>query len=60
VDEGASLGDAFGAMTARHARELTVVGPDRDVVGTLRDVDALRFVAYVARTGMRPAWGRAA
>jgi CBS domain-containing protein len=54
VHEAESLSDAFAAMGARHARELPVVGEGRLVVGILRDVDALRFVAHVARTGKRP------
>jgi CBS domain-containing protein len=54
VDEARSLGEAFGTMTSRRARELSVVTEEGAVVGTLRDVDALRFVSYVARTGMRP------
>jgi CBS domain-containing protein len=54
VHESESLSDAFTAMTARRARELTVVGDRLQVVGVLRDVDALRFVAHVARTGSRP------
>jgi hypothetical protein len=55
VHETESLGAAFAAMGVRHVRELTVVGDGLLVVGVLRDVDALRFVAYVARTGNRPA-----
>jgi hypothetical protein len=31
-----------------------VVGEGQRVVGVLRDVDALRFVAHVARTAKRP------
>ncbi len=54
VHEDDSLSEAFAKMTARHARELTVVGEGRVVVGVLRDIDALRFVSYVARTGSRP------
>ena len=60
VHESESLSDAFTAMSARRARELTVVGDRLLVVGVLRDVDALRFVAHVARTGSRPAPERAA
>jgi CBS domain-containing protein len=60
VDERTSLDVAFATMASHHARELTVVADDREVVGTLRDVDALRFVAYVARTGLRPPRDRAA
>ena len=60
VDESESLGAAFGTMTARRARELSVVGEGRAVVGTLRDIDALRFVSYVSRTGLRPPAERAA
>lgn len=54
IDERASLDDAFAMMTQRRARELTVISESGQVVGTLRDVDALRFVAYVSRTGLRP------
>ena len=60
VDESQSLGVAFGTMTVRRARELSVVGEGRAVVGTLRDIDALRFVSYVSRTGLRPRAERAA
>jgi predicted transcriptional regulator len=60
VDESDTLGEAFGTMTARRARELSVVGEGRAVVGTLRDIDALRFVSYVSRTGLRPPVDRAA
>lgn len=60
VDESESLGAAFGTMTSRRARELSVVGEGRAVVGTLRDIDALRFVSYVSRTGLRPPVERAA
>jgi CBS domain-containing protein len=54
VYERSAIGDAFRLMGARHARELIAVDEDRRVVGTLRDVDALRFVSYVSRTGLRP------
>jgi CBS domain-containing protein len=54
IDERTSLDVAFVTMTKRRARELTVVNDEREVVGTLHDVDALRFVAYVSRTGLRP------
>jgi CBS domain-containing protein len=60
VHETESLGRAFGTMGARHVREVTVIGDDLAVVGVLRDLDALRFVAYVSRTGTRPAPDRAA
>lgn len=60
VDERESLGDAFTKMGMRRMREVTVVGRGRRVVGVLRDVDALHFVAQVARTGTRPACGCAA
>jgi CBS domain-containing protein len=60
VHESESLGDAFATMGARHLRELTVVGDGQNVVGVLRDVDALHFVSYIARTGMRPTPERAA
>jgi hypothetical protein len=60
VEEGESLGAAFATMTARRAREITLVSDARAVVGTLRDIDALRFVAYVSRTGQRPPIERAA
>lgn len=55
VDEHDSFGAAFGTMAATHARELIVLGEDRTFAGVLRDVDALRFVAHVSRTGLRPA-----
>jgi len=55
VRESESLSDAFVTMGVRHLREVTVVGDEFQVVGVLRDVDALRFVAHVARTGKRPA-----
>lgn len=54
VHERESLGNAFAAMTARHARELTVLSEDGVLVGVLRDIDALRFVSFVSRTGQRP------
>jgi predicted transcriptional regulator len=54
IDEGASFGAAFGAMAATHARELIVLGDKRTFVGVVHDVDALRFVAHVSRTGLRP------
>jgi CBS domain-containing protein len=60
VEEGESLGAAFTTMTTRRAREITVVSDAREVVGTLRDIDALRFLAYVSRTGQRPPIERAA
>ena len=60
IREDTSLHDAFEVMASRHAREVTVVDAERRVVGTLRDVDALRFVAYVSRTGLRPDVERAA
>ena len=54
IAESASFGAAFGTMAATHARELIVLGPDRTFVGVVRDIDALRFVAHVSRTGLRP------
>jgi len=54
VHERESLGNAFAAMTAKHAREITVLSEDGVLVGVLRDVDALRFVSFVSRTGQRP------
>ena len=54
IDERTSLDMAFASMVSRRARELTVIGENREVVGTLRDIDALRFVACVSRTGLRP------
>lgn len=60
IDEGQTLGAAFATMTGQHARELRVVGEGRAFVGVVRDVDALRFVAYVSRTGLRPRFERAA
>jgi len=60
VHESESLGQAFATMGMRRMREVTVVGDGRIVVGVLRDVDALHFVAHVARTGKRPASKRVA
>lgn len=54
VEEGASLGAAFGTMAAAHLRELIVLSEGGTFVGVVRDVDALRFVAHVSRTGLRP------
>ncbi len=54
VLEGASLGSVFGTMAASHARELSVLGPGRTFAGVVRDLEAMRFVAHVARTGSRP------
>jgi CBS domain-containing protein len=55
VDERQTLGVAFSTMTARHRRELIVTGDGGALVGVVRDLDALRFVSHVARTGCRPA-----
>jgi hypothetical protein len=60
VCESHSLGSGFERMTQRRARELSVVTLEGAVVGTLRDIDALRFVSFVSRTGMRPPVERAA
>jgi hypothetical protein len=60
IDESQSLSAAFATMTGQHARELTVVGEGRMFVGLVRDIDALRFVAYVSRTGLRPRFEHAA
>jgi CBS domain-containing protein len=60
LPERESISVAFSTMGARRAREVAIVDRDRRVVGTLRDIDALRFVAYVARTGLRPPRARAA
>jgi predicted transcriptional regulator len=54
IDEGASFGVAFGTLASTHARELIVLGQGRTFVGVVRDLDALRFVAHVSRTGSRP------
>jgi CBS domain-containing protein len=54
VDERQSIGVAFATMTARHRRELIVTGDGGTLVGVVRDLDALRFVSHVARTGCRP------
>ncbi|HTQ42100.1 MAG TPA: CBS domain-containing protein [Polyangiaceae bacterium] len=54
VHERESLGNAFAAMTAKHAREIAVLSEDGVLVGVLRDIDALRFVSFVSRTGQRP------
>jgi hypothetical protein len=53
IDERASLGDAFARMCTHHARALTVIAGDGTVVGTLRDIDALHFVAHASRAGRR-------
>lgn len=58
VHEGVSLGAAFGTMASTHARELVALGEDRTFAGVVRDVDALRFVAHVSRTGLRPPLGK--
>jgi predicted transcriptional regulator len=60
IEEDRSFHGAFETMSARHARELAVVNEHRVLVGTLRDIDALLFVAHVARTGLRPSLPRAA
>jgi hypothetical protein len=54
VEEGASLAAAFGTMAATHVRELIVLGDGGTMVGVVLDIDALRFVAHVSRTGLRP------
>ncbi len=54
VYESASLGEAFAIMGRHRVRDLTVVDDGGVVVGRLNDVDALHFVAHVARTGARP------
>lgn len=54
IEEGASLATAFGTMASAHVRELVVLCEDGTFAGFLRDVDALRFVAHVSRTGLRP------
>jgi CBS domain-containing protein len=60
IHEVESLGDAFAKMGQCRLRELTVISDGLAVVGILRDLDALRFVAHVARTGARPRPERAA
>jgi predicted transcriptional regulator len=52
VNEGDTLGEAFRGMCSRRARELVVVASTGEVVGLLRDVDAMRFVASVSRRGL--------
>jgi predicted transcriptional regulator len=59
VDENDSLGRALRLLAARHARELTVTSATGEVVGMLRDVDAMHIVAHVSRTGTRPSWREA-
>lgn len=54
VYERASLGEAFAIMGRHRVRELVVVDDGGVVVGKLGDVEALHFVAHVARTGSRP------
>ncbi len=55
VHETASLHEAFAMMGRHRLREVTVVSDGGVVVGRLHDVDALHFVAQVARTRTRPA-----
>lgn len=55
-----TLGEAFREMCTHRARELVIIGDQGQVVGVLRDVDAMHFVAHVTRTGTRPGVERAA
>jgi CBS domain-containing protein len=48
--ESDSLGEAFRLMSSRHSRELLVVDSNREIVGVLRDIDALQVVAAARRT----------
>lgn len=49
ISESDSLGEAFRRMNARHLRELIVVNHGREIVGVLRDIDALQVVAAARR-----------
>jgi CBS domain-containing protein len=45
VGQAEPLGDAIGAMTSHHLRHVVVVDVERRVVGTLSDLELLRWVA---------------
>jgi predicted transcriptional regulator len=47
--ESDSLCEAFRLLTSHHARELLVVSAQREIVGVLRDIDALQVVAAARR-----------
>jgi predicted transcriptional regulator len=49
ISEADSLGEAFRVMNSRHLRELLVVDVHREIVGVLRDIDALQVVAAARR-----------
>jgi len=49
ISEADTLGEAFRVMTSRHLRELPVVDSHREIVGVLRDIDALQVVAAARR-----------
>jgi CBS domain-containing protein len=49
LSESDSLGEAFRLMNSHHARELLVVNAQREIVGVLRDIDALQVVAAARR-----------
>ncbi len=51
ISESASLADAVDLMVKGHARHLPVVRSDGRVVGTLADLDALRWVARGRQRG---------
>ncbi len=49
ISEADSLGEVFRVMNSRHLRELLVVDVHREIVGVLRDIDALQVVAAARR-----------
>jgi CBS domain-containing protein len=49
LEESDSLGEAFRLMSSRHSRELLVISSNREIVGVLRDIDALQVVAAARR-----------
>jgi predicted transcriptional regulator len=54
VHEATPLGEAFRIMASRHARELLVVNSDHEIVGVLRDIDALQALVEARRSSSRP------
>ena len=49
LQESDSLGEAFRRMNSHHSRELLVVPLGAEIVGVLRDIDALQVVAAARR-----------
>ena len=47
--ESESLREAFRVMGSRHSRELLVVNDEGEMVGVIRDIDALQLVAAARR-----------